>query len=402
MTRARVAAFTPGPPLRSGGAVYAGALLPALAERVDVLAVSPVPIEWDGPTVVPDDPEVDRCDLVLHFLADNADHAFAYRSALRRRGVVVCHELMFPHLVGTLSPSEQLAELTARFGPRTASEIRSRRTRMIATHDEACLLLGASRAFDNADAAVVHSRFAQFALEAEIPGLPVHRVPTHTAAVPHDLTTGADARAALDVPDDAFLVGLFGYLGGHKRVAEALRAFATAVPVARRRHANLRLLIVGTQIGPDVSDALELFGLRELATVVGPVDDRSFFEHMAVIDVLLNLRYPTLGETSATQVQAMRLGKPVITTDHAQFGEERAAIRVPPDENEVERVAHALVTLATCSPCRSRLAEAGRAQAADHGIDATTAAYLRVMESVLAGRHETPPRQTGGGSSGFG
>lgn len=386
MTRPRVAAFTPGPPLRSGGAVYAGRLLPALGQHVDLVAVSPSPIAWDGPTVPPDDPSVDTCDVVIHFLADNPDHLFAYRSALRRRGVVVCHELLLPHLLRGSASADEIADLMEHFGPESAVEIEARRTRGVATHCEAYLLIVVNRALRRAEAAIVHSRFARFALEAELPGLPVFRVPTHTAAVPPDLGDPQVLRAELGLPQEAFLVGLFGYLGGHKRVSEALRGFARAVPIARRHHVDLRLVVVGTEVSGEVSAALRRFGLGRLTTQRGPLDDRGFFEHMAAIDVLVNLRYPTLGETSATMIQAMQLGKPVITTDHAQLGEERAAVRIPPDDEEPEGIARALVTLATCPGCRSSVAAAGRARAEEGRIEATSEGYLRVIDSVLRAR----------------
>lgn len=379
-----MAAFTPGPPSQSGGAAYAGALLPALAQHVELVAVSPEPIAWDGPRIAPGDVKAGDFDVHLHFLADNPDHLFAYRSALQWSGVVVCHELMLPHLLGTIAPDEERLDLIEELGPERAERVLARRATGLATHQEAYLLFVVNRAVRRADAAVVHSRFAKFALEATVPHVPVFQVPTHTGAVPADIGDCGLARDRLGLPRDAFLIGLFGYLGGHKRVTSALRAVASAVPVARRHHVDLRLVVVGQHVGPELGQTVEKLGLQGISTVQGAVDDHSFFEHMAAIDVLLNLRYPTLGETSATLTQAMALGKPVITTDHAQFAEERAAVRVAPDDNEVAGVAEALVTLATCAHCRSRVAEAGRRQAAKRSVAAATAAYVEVIEAVTA------------------
>ena len=380
MTRTRVAAFTPGPPRRSGGAVYAGALLPALAEHVDVVAVSPDPIEWDGPTVAPEDVDPAGHDVLLHFLADSADHLFSYRSAVALGGVVMCHDLMLPHLLGTFAPDDDAADLAEHLGEGAARRLLGRRARGIASHTEIYLLQVVNRAVRGATAAIVHSRFARFVLESEVPWLPVHHVPSHTGAVPGDLARPAQLRRQLGLPAGAFLVGLFGYLGGHKRVAQALDGIAAATPVARRHGVDLGLVVVGSEVGLDLGEALRRRGLDGMAWVRGTVDDRSFFEHLAAIDVLVALRYPTLGETSATLVQAMRLGKPVVTTDHAQFGEEWAAIRVAPGPDEVEEVASALVSLATSAPRRSAAAERSRARARESTLEQATAAYVRVLE----------------------
>lgn len=381
MTRTRVAAFTPGPPRRSGGAVYAGVLLPALAEHLDVVAVSPEPIDWDGPTVRPEDVNPAHHDVLLHFLADSADHLFSYRSAVALGGVVMCHDLMLPHLLGTFAPHDDAADLVGHLGEEGARQLLDRRARGVASHTEVYLLQVVNRAVRRAKAAVVHSRFAKFVLESEVPGLPVHHVPSHTGAVPDDLP----GRGELGLPDDAFLVGLFGYLGGHKRVEQALDGIAAAAPVARRHGVRLGVVVVGSEVGVDLWGALRQRGLDGVATVLGPVDDRTFFAHMAAVDVLVALRYPTLGETSATLLQAMRLGRPVITTDHAQFGEEWAAIRVAPGPDEVEELAKALVSLATSPSYRSAVTERSLARAQESSLEKATAAYVRVLESAASG-----------------
>lgn len=381
--RLKVAAFTPGPPKRSGGAVYAGALLPALAERVAVTAVSPDPIDWDGPVARPGDVDPSDYDVLLHFLADSEDHLFAYRSAVRLGGVVVCHDLMLPHLLQTFAPEDEAADLAASVGAAGAQAVLARRRRGVASHQEVYLLPVVNRALLRATAGVVHSRYARFVLEAELPGLRVFHVPTHAAAVPDDLPADrGELRAALGLPPAVFLVGMFGYLGGHKRVRQSLEAVAAALPVARRAGVDLRPVLVGSHIGGEPAAALRDLGLDRVAVVRGAVDDRSFFAHMAAVDAVVALRYPTLGESSATIVQAMRLGVPVITSDHAQFGEERAAIRVAPDGDEVDRVAEALVALATCAHCRSSAAEQAARRGAAATLDATVAGYVTALEAA--------------------
>jgi glycosyltransferase involved in cell wall biosynthesis len=397
MRRIRVAAFTPGPPQRSGGAVYAGALLPALAARFDVAAVSPLAIEWGGPVVAPEEFEPDQADVVLNFLGNNPEHLFAYRSAVERGGVAVCHDLMSPHLLGGFAPEEEYLDVAASFGRHAAEALRARRARGVATGDEAFFLQVSGRALRRAEAVVVHSRFAKFAVEADIPGALVHQVPSHTGAVPAGVPPRDEARARLGLPPNAFIVGMFGYLGGHKRVPQALAGIAGAragLP-ASDGPAALRLVVVGAEVGMDVKAAISRLGLDDVATVVGSVDDAAFFEHLAAVDVVVNLRYPSLGETSAVNVQAMALGKAVITTDHGQFGEERAAIRVPPDDGEVRAIAAALGALATSPERLAQASALAAARAAECSVEAAADAYAGVVESVLRRRAaDRPARST--------
>ncbi|MCA1694632.1 MAG: hypothetical protein LC749_07805, partial [Actinobacteria bacterium] len=146
MTAPRVAAFTPGPPSRRGGAAYAGALLPALARHVDLVLVAPRPVEWGGHTISPDEVDPADFDLFLHFLADDPDHLFVYRAALQWGGLVACHELLFPHLLPPAACEDQTLDWAAAFGEERGRAIRARRERNVATHDEAYLLIALSRA----------------------------------------------------------------------------------------------------------------------------------------------------------------------------------------------------------------------------------------------------------------
>ena len=120
--------------------------------------------------------------------------------------------------------------------------------------------------------------------------------------------------------------------------------------------------------------------------MTGAVDDRRFFEHLGASDVVLSLRYPTMGESSATMMQAMSCGKPVITTDHAQFAEEKAAVRIPAGEGEVAAVAEAVARLATCPTCYGAVAAASRSRAAEGDMDRVVARWLEVVDSVLRAR----------------
>jgi glycosyltransferase involved in cell wall biosynthesis len=322
--------------------------------------------------------------VALHFLGNNPEHLFAYHSAIRWSGGVVCHDLMTPHLLGGFAPEEERLDLVEQLGSDGATAVLARRARGVATGDEAFFRQVSTRPLRRADVVIVHSRFAEFAVKADLPGKEVVHVPSHTGAVPRDIAVGPELRRRLGLPEDAFLVGMFGFLGGHKRVPQALGAVARAAPAIRAQGRRLGLVVVGAEVGMDVRAVVDDLGLTGVTTITGPIDDRSFFEHMAAIDVLVNLRYPTLGETSATMLQAMQLGKPVIVTDHAQFGEERAAIRIAPDEREAERVADALVKLATCPQCRDSITEAVTARAAEHSLDAAVGGYLEAVDLMLA------------------
>ena len=89
-----------------------------------------------------------------------------------------------------------------------------------------------------------------------------------------------------------------------------------------------------TSTGGSSASGLDESGLvRE-----GYVDERRLWELMIAADVHVNLRSPTMGETSGTAIRALSLGKPLIVSDVGWFSElpSEVALKVPVDEHEVD------------------------------------------------------------------
>ncbi|MBO5176674.1 MAG: glycosyltransferase family 4 protein [Lachnospiraceae bacterium] len=61
--------------------------------------------------------------------------------------------------------------------------------------------------------------------------------------------------------------------------------------------------------------------LDEYIHKTGFLDNEDFYDALSSCDVILNLRYPYNGESSATLIQSMSIGKPCIVTDIGWFSE---------------------------------------------------------------------------------
>ena len=106
---------------------------------------------------------------------------------------------------------------------------------------------------------------------------------------------------------------------------------------------------------------------------------------MAACDVLVNLRYPTMGETSGSVIRALSLGRPLIVSDVGWFSElpDDVVLKVPVDEYEVATLEAAL-TLAV--ERAQQLGDAARAYvAAEHSLPAVAEAYAAALEVAAGG-----------------
>src|SRR5207244_10331167 len=130
------------------------------------------------------------------------------------------------------------------------------------------------------------------------------------------------------------LIGCFGNLNMNKRIPQLLEAFASV----RLRRPGARLLLVGASAERfDLSRRLERLGLRDGVLREDYVSEERMWSLMAACDVLVNLRYPTMGETSGSVVRALSLGRPLVVSDVGWFAElpDDVVLKVPVDEYEV-------------------------------------------------------------------
>jgi glycosyltransferase involved in cell wall biosynthesis len=358
--RRRIAMLTPLPPARTGVAHYASMLLPALSKRADVTAFDSL-----------EGYDADAFDVAIYQLGNNPFHEFAYREAMRRPGVTVLHDFVLHHLIVEMTLARGDAEgaeayvaaLEANHGPAGGAWAEGRAAGL---HSEMGNFLFPSsiEVASRSSAVIVHNRWAADALRAHGVATPIHVVP-HPYETPDTPADRDGMRRRLGFSPSDRVIGLFGFLTSAKRAEVILEAFR----IARKRHRDLRLLIVG-EAAPNI-DAAAIAG--DGVTVTGFVEDADFSAYYAAADRLVNLRYPSAGETSGTLIRALVAGKPVAVSDYAQFAElpDGIVIKIPFGESEAEELAEFFVRELPDGSALQR-----RWLAENNDIEKTVAGYL--------------------------
>src|SRR3954451_18469053 len=106
---------------------------------------------------------------------------------------------------------------------------------------------------------------------------------------------------------------------------------------------------------------------------------------MARCDVLVNLLYPTMGETSGSVIRGLSLGKAMIVSDVGWFAElpGDAVLKVPVDEFEVPLLAAALELAADQQEALGR--EARRLAEREHALGHVADLYVAALEEAAGG-----------------
>ena len=366
----KVAYYSPMPPSRSGIADYSTLLLPALRERVEEIVVA--------------EPgkRAPHADVTLYHVGNDPDsHGWIVDAMRKRPGVVVLHELVLHHLISgiTIGRGNGRAYLDAmeRDGGVAArllglGVLDNLLPLLWETEPERFPLTGT--VLDLADGLIVHSRYVEERARARGYRGRLWRIP-HPAWPELEVTPA-------DVTGDP-LVGCFGYLNVNKRIPQVLEAFALLL----RRRPGARLLLVGQAAERfELERRFERLDLNgDVLIREGYVPEDRLWSLMTACDVLVNLRSPTMGETSGAVIRGLSLGKAMLVSDVGWFAElpDGVALRVPVDGHEVGTIAAALELAADR---RDELGTAAREYVRrEHDLGRAADAYVRALEEAAGG-----------------
>jgi len=360
----KVAYYSPLPPSRSGVADYSALLLPALESRIDVEIARPGRLR-----------RAPKADVALYHVGNDPEaHGWIVEALRRRPGVVVLHELVLHHLVAgiTLARGDASGYLAA----------------MERDHGLAGRLL-AYGVLDNRIPPLWETRPQDFPLAGDILQL-AQTLIVHSRYVEDGARRMGFEGQVTRIPHPAWvrdvasvhrepLIGCFGNVNESKRIPQLYAAFARL----RERRPDARLLLVG-----GASRRLADLEVPEGVTREGYVDEERLWSLMAACAVVVSLRSPTMGETSGTVIRALSVGRPLVVSDVGWFSElpDTVAVKVAPDEREVETLAAELERLLADDQALAAMSIAARELAiSEHGVERVAELYVAALEEAAGG-----------------
>ena len=370
----RISYFSPMPPERSGIADYSALLLPALRKRLGAEVVK------RGRTR-----PARGTDLALYHVGNNPEaHGWIVDALRRRPGIVVLHDFVLHHLVAGLTIGRRDGH-----GYLDAMEREGGVVGRLLGHgvlDKRIPPLWESRpqefhlageVLGLATGLIVHSHHVEDrAREAGFEG-PIWRIPHPAWPVPE---------LRPERHEGSPLVGSFGNLNSSKRIPQLLEAVAHL----RRDRPEARLLLVGAvSPGFDLDRRLQRLGLSSDGIIREDyVDEARLWSLMAACDVCVNLRAPTMGETSGSVIRQLSLGKPVVVSDVGWFSElpDAVALKIPVGAGETETLHAALELLAGNEDARVAMSRAALELARrEHDLEHVAELYAAALEQAAGG-----------------
>ena len=335
--RLHLAFLSPLPPTRSGIADFNAALLPYLAERADITLLVDKPDKLAS-SLKERFPHYQtslfselryKFDLPIYHIGNNALHSEIYHQACRFPGLTILHDLNLNQFVSNELVVTQrdlpafIRELAYEEGP--AGYHFGRRLWLNQVGNDSPGVNFNKRLVRRSLGVIVHNRRAQQQLAAAHPDRLIRHVPLLVNQFPD-----SNLRQQLNLPDDAFVFATVGQLNRIKQIEWSLEQFAAI----RADFSNAHFLLVGETLAGeiDIPAVLTRLDLPNAVHHVGYVPDPAdFLRWTAAADVVVALRQPTLGETSAAALNGLAAGKPLIVFDQGWYSElpNSIAVKVP-------------------------------------------------------------------------
>lgn len=164
-------------------------------------------------------------------------------------------------------------------------------------------------------------------------------------------------RQEYGVTKNEIMLASFGYVAPTKRIHQVLKALKQLIDMGI---SNFKYVLVGE--GNYINSLIRDLKLEKYVVLTGFVDLRLFNQLAESADIVVNLRYPSMGETSASLLRAMTTGKPCLVSDVGWFGDlpDDLVIKIPIDEKEIINIADAIANLIEQPSLREKIGNNAR------------------------------------------
>ena len=288
-----------------------------IREKYDIIKYSPN-VDFSG------------YDYIIYNFGNNPEyHWYMYEMIQKYSGYVILHDYILYYLtVGYYEERNMLFqkvyELEGINGIQLIKEsLKNIESRNLLEHKKIATMLPMNKeVIKKAKGIFVHSEFSQNIIKENYKSLDIYKI-NLVKCETMDMKDEKFLNRHFNIDDNAYIIGAVGF------IAETKQNELTCLSVKKYNQTyedKVHYVMIGE--GNYVDHLLDNYIHK-----TGFLDNTEFFHAINSCDLILNLRYPYNGESSATLIQCMDLGKPCIVTDIGWFSEipDDVVIKLPFD-----------------------------------------------------------------------
>ncbi len=396
-TNSRIALFTPLRPVKSGIADYSEELCPLLNEHydIDIFIEKYKPENKELKKIVNIYPASEFVwrnlqkpyAVNVYQMGNNTCHAYMYPYLFQYPGILVLHDYNLHH--SRLKMAVDMHKLDE-YGTEIAYCYPGEKGKVLA--DTVISGMGSRFQYfkfsynkiliDASLLTAVHSTYVKEIIEKEAPAAQVAKITMGVPVIKPGKSRVGELRKKHKLQSDDIILASFGAVTPEKRIISIMKVFQKLFA----RHENIKYLLVGNRSEDlDIDQLVKDLKLEDKIIITGFVERGDFFNYLALADVCINMRYPTVRETSATLLRIMAMGKPVVISDLLHLGDipEEISIKIPLiDEEEI--LYKKLRNIIKNKSRREKLSHAGlHCIREKHSLKAMRDSYVPVIEEGI-------------------
>ena len=122
-----------------------------------------------------------------------------------------------------------------------------------------------------------------------------------------------EVKKKIDYSDSDVIIGMFGFVNKNKRYDILVKAFQ------KLNNPDAKLVFWGNDANGELESLIRREKLEKKVIIMGYLENREYRAGLKLSDIVVNMRYPSMGESSGTLCEALSKGKPTIVTGINQY-----------------------------------------------------------------------------------
>lgn len=305
----KIAILTPMPPQKTGISDYAHDLIEGLSSKKNMQI-----------TVITKKESIDFDDfeLIIYHLGNNAEfHAYMYEVLKKYGGIIhihdiVLHQVLVEAIEYKKNPQKYFNLLSKFYGTNVLRYTKKLLGLSIEPWKTSLVNhLPFFEAFvQHSDACIVHSDYTSRKIKDKFPSLPIYKI--------HQLY---NLPSIIFNTTNIFKIGVLGGVEVNRKVELIIESLAKVIKIDK--NIKIELIIVGavTERCKEILKLPKKLAIDSYVKFYHHVSDDEFLTLFNSIDLLIALRDPSIGETSAVVMKALQLNKLVIVSNVGWYSE---------------------------------------------------------------------------------
>ncbi len=395
----RIAFVSPLPPQKSGISDYSAELLPYLDEYFDIDIFVDQPIENINPAFTSQFSiypwqhllkNKSNYESVIYQMGNSIFHSFMLDLIRKVPGIVVLHDFYIGNLISQImNPHKLILKLDNDHGLRSLLDLQSSIEKTILKWPMNWSIMKFAKEI------IVHSKF-----QKELNQKYYHLGWSQNPSIINPLRSNDSCHQTkpieiikenLEIPKEKFIFCVFGIISPFKYIKEIIEAFYKLT----KNNDDSLLLFIGEFVNKDfeheIHNLVKKLKLKTKIRFTGFVTPEQYRDYLICVDIAIQLRKNSRGETSAAVLDCLESGIPTIVNAHGSLKElEKEAVVMLPEFFSIDLLSEEMNHLFSNKSLQNRIRENSQMLIKrDHNPFMIAKQYAQIIHKVILSNDKT-------------